>query len=185
MGGQIRRGWIWRFWGAPIFSPKVPKYLFQRVLGPLDRKSGRPQNAKFNHDGSDPPFTALSFRGFPRAHGFCLGPLHSKSVAFCVCTQTKITCSLCHLCFVVKEFPLFDRLISANFGYFRLISAKNRPIFDSNWTTSQLKSTKWGLFISHLRWWERTPNKLRFQKQRKGWAFAHLTLLPCATSTHS
>ena len=23
---------------------------------------------------------------------------------------------------------------------------------------SQLKSPKWGLFISHLRWWERTPN---------------------------
>ena len=28
MGGQIRRGRIWRFWGAPIFSPEVPKYLF-------------------------------------------------------------------------------------------------------------------------------------------------------------
>ena len=24
MGGQIRRGRIWRFWGAPIFSPEVP-----------------------------------------------------------------------------------------------------------------------------------------------------------------
>ena len=28
MGGQIRRGRIWRFWGAPIFSPEIPKYLF-------------------------------------------------------------------------------------------------------------------------------------------------------------
>ena len=28
MGGQIRRGRICRFWGAPIFSPEVPKYLF-------------------------------------------------------------------------------------------------------------------------------------------------------------
>ena len=28
MGGQIRRGWIWRFWGAPIFSPEVPNTYF-------------------------------------------------------------------------------------------------------------------------------------------------------------
>ena len=28
-------------------------------------------------------------------------------------------------------------------------------------TKCQLKSTKWGLFISHLRWWERTPNFFR------------------------
>ena len=27
LGGGVgsRRGWIWRFWGAPIFSPEVPK----------------------------------------------------------------------------------------------------------------------------------------------------------------
>ena len=54
MGGQIRRGRIWRFWGAPIFSPEVPKPFKNRYLGPLDGKSGRPKNAKFNHDGSDP-----------------------------------------------------------------------------------------------------------------------------------
>ena len=36
------------FWGAPIFSPEVPKYLLQWVLGPLDGKSGRPKNAKSN-----------------------------------------------------------------------------------------------------------------------------------------
>ena len=60
MGGQIRRGRIWRCWGAPIFSPEVPKYLFLRVLAPLDGKSGgHPKNAKFNHDGSDPPFVVL------------------------------------------------------------------------------------------------------------------------------
>ena len=29
MGGRIRRGWIWRFWGTPIFSPEVSKCLFQ------------------------------------------------------------------------------------------------------------------------------------------------------------
>ena len=43
MGGQIRRGRIWRFWGAPIFSPEVLKSLSHRVLGPLDGKSGRPK----------------------------------------------------------------------------------------------------------------------------------------------
>ena len=25
MGGWVRHGWISRFWGAPIFSPEVPK----------------------------------------------------------------------------------------------------------------------------------------------------------------
>ena len=33
MGGQIRRGRIWRFWGAPILSPAVPKYLFLKGFG--------------------------------------------------------------------------------------------------------------------------------------------------------
>ena len=40
MGGQTRRGWIWRFWGAPIFRPEVPEYLFLRALGTLEGKSG-------------------------------------------------------------------------------------------------------------------------------------------------
>ena len=55
MGGQICRGWIWRFWGAPIFRPEVPKPFKIGIWGPLDRKLGRPKKAKFNHDGSDPP----------------------------------------------------------------------------------------------------------------------------------
>ena len=60
MGGQIRHGRIWRFWGAPILSPEVPKYLFLKsFVGPLDGKSGRPKNATFNHDGSDPPVAPL------------------------------------------------------------------------------------------------------------------------------
>ena len=33
MGGQIRRGRIWRFWGAPIFSPELPKTLFLKGFG--------------------------------------------------------------------------------------------------------------------------------------------------------
>ena len=41
-------------------------------------------------------------------------------------------------------------------------SAKNQPKFDSKLTKnqpkSQLKSSEWGLFMSHLRWWERAPN---------------------------
>ena len=35
MGGQIRRGRIWRFWGAPLFSPEVPKYLFLKAQIPI------------------------------------------------------------------------------------------------------------------------------------------------------
>ena len=33
MGGQIRRGRIWRFWGAPNFQSRGPKYLFLKGLG--------------------------------------------------------------------------------------------------------------------------------------------------------
>ena len=62
MGG---RGRIWHFWGAPIFSPEVPNHLFFRVLGHLDGKSGRPKNAKFNHDESEPPFAALCLASVP------------------------------------------------------------------------------------------------------------------------
>ena len=60
MGGQIRRGWIWRFFGRPDFQSRGPQIpIFKRVLGPLDGKLGRPKNARFKHDGSDPPFAAL------------------------------------------------------------------------------------------------------------------------------
>ena len=54
-GVWIRRGWISRSWGAPIFRPEVPKPFRICILGPLDLKSGRPENAKSNHDGSNPP----------------------------------------------------------------------------------------------------------------------------------
>ena len=47
-----------------------------------------------------------------------------------------------------------NRLISAKISQ---ASAKLRPKFDSKSTKSQLKSTIWGLFISQLSWWERTP----------------------------
>ena len=40
MGGQISHGRIWRFWGAPIFSPEVPKYLFFKGFGASGRKIG-------------------------------------------------------------------------------------------------------------------------------------------------
>ena len=42
------------FGAPPISSPEVPKYLFLKGFGTSERKSGRPKNAKFNHDGTDP-----------------------------------------------------------------------------------------------------------------------------------
>ena len=57
------------------------------------------------------------------------------------------------LCFC-QRIPAF---LTAKIGKSRLKSAKHRPKFDSNSTKSQLGSTKWELFISHSRWWERTP----------------------------
>ena len=48
------------FWGPPDFPSRGPQIpIFEEFWGPLDGKSGRPKNAKFNHDGSDPPFAAL------------------------------------------------------------------------------------------------------------------------------
>ena len=43
MGGPIRRGRIWRFWGAPLFNPEAPKYLFLKGFGTSGRKIGAPQ----------------------------------------------------------------------------------------------------------------------------------------------
>ena len=43
MGCQIRRGWIWRFWGALIFRPEVPKPFKNRYLGISGLKIGAPQ----------------------------------------------------------------------------------------------------------------------------------------------
>ena len=43
MGGQIRRGWIWRFWGTPVFRPEVPKPFKNWYLGTSGLKIGAPQ----------------------------------------------------------------------------------------------------------------------------------------------
>ena len=43
MGGQIRHGRIWHFWGAPIFSPEVPKYLILKGFRTSGQKIGAPQ----------------------------------------------------------------------------------------------------------------------------------------------
>ena len=66
-------------------------------------------------------------------HHFIRHPLDSTQLS-------PPTCSLCH--FFVKEVPRFDRPISANFGYSRLTSSKNRPKFDSNSTEHQQISAK-------------------------------------------
>ena len=44
MGGWIRHGWIWLFWGAPIFSPEVPNTsLLLKDFGTSGLKIGAPQ----------------------------------------------------------------------------------------------------------------------------------------------
>ena len=60
MGGQIRRGWIWRFFGRPIFSPEVPKSLFSQGFGTSGLKIGAPQKRQ-NSATTDlnPPFAVL------------------------------------------------------------------------------------------------------------------------------
>ena len=43
MGGQIHSGRIWRFGGAPLLSPEVPKYEFLEGFGTSGWKIGVPQ----------------------------------------------------------------------------------------------------------------------------------------------
>ena len=60
MGGQIRRGRIWRFWGAPSFSPEVPKYLFLKGFGGLwTENRGAPKTPNSTTTDLIPPFAAL------------------------------------------------------------------------------------------------------------------------------
>ena len=50
MRGWVRRSWIWRFWGAPIFHPEVP-------------------NPFKNHDGSNPHLRPSELtKNFNRRH---------------------------------------------------------------------------------------------------------------------
>ena len=55
MGGQIRRGRIWRFWGAPIFRPEVPKPFKNRYLGTSGLKIGAPQKRQILPGRIGPP----------------------------------------------------------------------------------------------------------------------------------
>ena len=43
MGGQIRRGRIWRFWGRPNFQSRDPQIPFLKGFGTSGRKIGAPQ----------------------------------------------------------------------------------------------------------------------------------------------
>ena len=52
MGGQIRRGRMWRFWGAPFFSPEVPKYLFLKGFELWTDNRGAPKTP--NSTTTDP-----------------------------------------------------------------------------------------------------------------------------------
>ena len=61
MGGWIRRGWIWRFWGAPIFRPEVPKYLFFKGLGTSGGKIGAPQKRQIQPQRIQPPILGPLF----------------------------------------------------------------------------------------------------------------------------
>ena len=81
-GGQICRGWIWRFWGAPLFSPEVPKYLCLKGFGTSGRKIGAPQKRQIQPRRIWPPIC---------------GPL-SNSVKFaCLMLAFLSSCSLWRL----------------------------------------------------------------------------------------
>ena len=74
VGGWIRRGWISRCWGAPIFSPEVPKYLFFKGLGTSGRKIGAPQKRQVQPRRIQPPI---------------LGPLRTEQAGLRSKSQTS------------------------------------------------------------------------------------------------
>ena len=91
MGGQIRRGWIWRFRGAPIFRPEVPKPLKNRYSGTSGRKIGAPQKRQIQPRRIWPPilgnenwtqtFFSQTFRAPPGYFG-CLRDIPPKKFDF-------------------------------------------------------------------------------------------------------
>ena len=102
MGGQIRRGRIWRFWGAPIFSPEVPTYQFLKGLGTSGRKIGAPQKRQIQPRRIWPPIcgpltyssSGVDFNSKPNFGNFdLLSSAHSRfhPKGWCVpcCQPTK------------------------------------------------------------------------------------------------
>ena len=74
MGGQIRRGRIWRFWGAPVFSPQVPKYLFLKGLRTSGRKIGAPQKRQIQPRRIWPPICGPLKKGLAGGGWRLIGP---------------------------------------------------------------------------------------------------------------
>ena len=86
----IRRGWIWNFCGAPIFLLQVPKPL-SKHFGTSGRKSGCPKNAKSDHDGSNPPFSALwTQMNSPKISAKCLENHSSKKISSLVLAREQL-----------------------------------------------------------------------------------------------
>ena len=106
--------------GAPRFSvQRSQNPLKIGVRGPLDWKSGRPKNAKFNHDGSDPPFAAfweISLDSQYLLNQSCVAlvlpetpkPQDSpEKVIGCPWTQVKCTIAAKRGCFKRGGFPIW------------------------------------------------------------------------------
>ena len=75
-----------------------------------------------------------------------------------------LTCSFCHLD-SFKDFPRFGRKPRLK----RLISAKDWPKFDWNSTKDRRLISAKRLFISHIRWWERTPKMVTWTQNGTIW----------------
>ena len=168
LGGCIRRGWTWRFWGAPIFRPEVPKTL-ETILGPLNSKSGRPKNAKSNHDRSNPPFSALW--GAARKL--------SKNVESCRWTP-----------FAIFDFPVRKLLKSVNNSFESFVSVARTAISRtvSNTTLADATLVLWTLNSILFQWWAhpRRTNctltkaaSIAAQRQKKPKAFLDLFFRRC------
>ena len=61
----IRRGWISRFWGAPIFHPEVPAPVKISILGQI----GAPQHHEIQPRRIQPPILGPSSAKMPNNTG--------------------------------------------------------------------------------------------------------------------
>ena len=167
MGGWIRRGWVCRFWGTPIFRPEVPKPFKNRCLGPLEWKSGCPKNAKSNHNGSNPHLRPSEFNShitppkIPLGEegllwGWCgvRGPLKSTTTDFWAVHSPNVP----WICECSPNVRLFPKHLSLRWHVCRVNFA--RKIFFEPWILRKMLRKFPRNFWAFVLWVRKNPWKI-------------------------
>ena len=79
MGGWIRRGWIWRFWGTPIFRPEVLKPSSGLKIGASKTRNPTTTDpTPYSRPSEEWGLPSLDIRNSPRAPRMAF-PLRGRS----------------------------------------------------------------------------------------------------------